>query len=166
MTDQSASVILYHTGDPDISQALLRCSDLVAMICQSLYPGADPYGQHPDPSLVPTEPPATLLWWLCSLQVTLDGLHCHVNAAPAEPLATAIQAYLAQHPEQARRLRQVLLEANARDFTKWDQVSTFIASSRPVSESGHHRQETMPSANGTDGDHDPLLNDEDTRERP
>ncbi|ETW93011.1 MAG: hypothetical protein ETSY1_41140 [Candidatus Entotheonella factor] len=134
MTDRFSAVMFYHAADPDIAQALLRCSDLVALICQSLYPGADPYGQHPDPSLTPTDPPATLLWWLCSLQVTLDGLHCHVSAAPSDPLATAIQSYLAQHPEQAPRLRQVLVEANARNFVHWDRVTTFIALPEPQSE--------------------------------
>ncbi|ETW95494.1 MAG: hypothetical protein ETSY1_30405 [Candidatus Entotheonella factor] len=139
MTDRFSAVMLYHAADPDISQALLRCSDLVAWICQGLYPGADPYGQHPDPALAPTEPPATLLWWLNSLQVTLDGLHCHVSAAPSAPLTTSIQAYLAQHPEQAPRLRQVFVEANARHFTNWDQVTTFIASPLPTSESTSHQ---------------------------
>ncbi len=134
MTDPFSAVMLYHDADPDISQVLLRCSDLVAMIRQSLYPGADPYGHHPDPALLPTEPPETMLWWLCSLQVTLSGLYCHVSAAPSDPLATSIQAYLAQHPEQAPELRQVLVEANARNFTKWDQVTTFIASPEPTSE--------------------------------
>ena len=134
MTDRYASVILYHFGDPDISQALLRCRDLVALVCQGLYPGADPTGYEPDPDLTFADPPATLLWWLSSLLVTLDSLYCHANARPDDPLATAIQAYLAQHPEQAARLRRVLVEANARDFTRWDEVSTLIASPESVSE--------------------------------
>ncbi len=129
-----SSRILYDDRDPDISEALLRCRDLAAFLCQVLYPGADATGQHPDPKLSATDPPPTLLWWLCSLQVTLDSLYCHTSSAPPDPLATAIQAYVAQHPEQAPRLRQVLVEANARNFTKWDQVPTFIASPEPVSE--------------------------------
>lgn len=135
MTDRFSAVMFYHAADPGVGQALLRCRDLVSLICQSLYPGAGPDGHHPDPALLPTEPPATLLWWLCSLQVTLDELHCHVSAAPPDPLATALKSYLAQHPELAPALRQVLVEANARNFTKWDQVTSFIASPEPVSES-------------------------------
>lgn len=150
-----SSLIFYQDSDPDISEALLRCRDLVSWSCQSLYPGADPYGQYPDPTLTPTEPPATLLWWLCSLQVILDGLHCHVSAAPQEPLATALQAYLAQHPEQASRLRQVLIEANARDFIEWDQFTTFIASPQSKGESAPHRHEPMSCANAIDERHDP-----------
>ncbi|ETW97545.1 MAG: hypothetical protein ETSY1_22230 [Candidatus Entotheonella factor] len=135
MTDRFSSVMLYHAGDPDISQALLRCSDLVAWICQGLYPGADPYGQHPDPTITPTEPPTTLLWWLCSLQATLDGLHCHVSADLPDSLTTSLQAYLAQHPEQSSRLRQVLVEANAHNFTQWDQVIACMTSPKPVQKS-------------------------------
>ncbi len=144
MPDGFSSVILYHSGDRDISQALLRCRDLVALVCQGLYPGADSTGYEPDPELTSTDPPASLLWWLSSLQVTLDSLYCHALAYPAGPLATALQAYLSQHPEQTPRLRQVLLEANARDFIQWDQVSTFISSPKPLSESAPHRSEAMP----------------------
>ena len=133
MTDQYVSRILYDPGDPDISQALLRCRDLVAWVSQSLYPGADPTGYTPDPGLTFTEPPVTLLWWLCSLQVTLDSLYCQTTASPSDPLATALSAYLAQHPEQAPELQQVLVEANARNFIQWDQVRIFIASPLPVS---------------------------------
>lgn len=82
MTDHYASLILYHPGDPDISEAILRCRDLVALLCQGLYPGADPAGYAPDPKIAFVEPPATLLWWLCSLQMTLDSLYCHASAAP------------------------------------------------------------------------------------
>lgn len=160
MSTSYTSVILYHDSDPDISEALLRCRDLVAFLTQNLYPGADATGQRPDPGLSWADPPHTLLWWLCSLQVTLESLYCYTCATPQEPLATAIQAYLTQHPEQAPRLRQVLLDANARDFTQWDQVSTFIASSKPVRETGYQRQGMMPSANGTDDDHDSSPNDE------
>ena len=128
MSKRDSSLILYHLDDPDIGQALLRCRDLVALVCQSLYPGADPTGYEPDPKLPYAEPPASLLWWLCSLQVTLDSLYCHVIAGPPDPLATALQAYISQHPEQIPQLRQVLVEANARDFTRWDEVSTYIAS--------------------------------------
>ncbi len=154
MTDCYTSLILYHPGDPDISEALLRCRDLTAFVCQVLYPGADPYGQHPDPKLTFADPPATLLWWLCSLQVTLDSLYCHAIAHPAAPLATALQAYISQHPEQAPRLRQVLLEANASDFVQWDQVSTFIASPQTLSESTQHGGGAMPGGQVTDGGHD------------
>ena len=132
MTPTYTSLILYHPGDPDISQALLRCRDLVAIMCQSLYPQADPTGHEPDPVLSFVDPPATLLWWLCSLQVTLDSLYCHIIATPPGPLATALHAYMAQHPEQDAKLRQVLVEANARDFTRWEEVSAFSVSDSAV----------------------------------
>ncbi len=57
-----ASLILYDDSDPDISEALLRCRDLTAFLCQSLYPGADATGYHPDPKLSWADPPHTLLW--------------------------------------------------------------------------------------------------------
>ena len=132
MTNRYTSLVLYHLGDPDISQALLRCRDLVALVCQGLYPGADETGHEPDPELSFADPPASLLWWLSSLQVTLDSLYCHVIAAPSDPLATALQAYCSQHPEQVPRLRQVLVQANARDFTRWDDVEPWLHRQRAV----------------------------------
>ncbi len=74
MPTSYSSLILYHDSDSDISEALLRCRDLAALLCQVLYPGADTTGQHPDPKLTWRDPPPSLLWWLCSLQVTLDSL--------------------------------------------------------------------------------------------
>jgi hypothetical protein len=128
MPDGNASVILYDPSDDDFSQALLRCSDLTGFICQVLYPGSDPVGHCADPKLSHVDPPATLLWWLCSLRVTLESLACTLATSPPDALATALQAYLAQHPEQAAELRRVLVEANEHDFARWDRVRALIAS--------------------------------------
>ncbi len=128
MAENFLSLILYHPRDDDLSQALLRCSDLTAFLCQVLYPGSDPTGYYPDPTLTSVEPPATLLWWLSSLRVTLESLYCVMAASPPEALTTSLQGYLAQHPEQAPNLRRVLVEALDRDFTQWDQVQSLIAS--------------------------------------
>jgi hypothetical protein len=128
MSDGNASVILYDPSDNDLSQALLRCSDLAGFICQTLYPGSDPTGHDADPKLSHTDPPATLLWWLCSLRVTLESLACTLAATPPDALTTALQAYLAQHPEQAAELRRVLVAALDRDFARWDRVRALIAS--------------------------------------
>ena len=124
-------MVLYDPADEDLSHVLLRCSDLVAFVSQVLYPGADRTAHEPDPNLTGVEPPHSLLWWLSSLQVTLESLYLHAIARPPEPLATAIQAYLAQHPEQAPKLRRILVEANERDFIRWDDVSTLITSPKP-----------------------------------
>ncbi len=51
MPDGYLSLILYHPSDQDLSQALLRCRDLIAFVCQALYPGADPTGYKPDLAL-------------------------------------------------------------------------------------------------------------------
>jgi hypothetical protein len=126
MSDGNASVVLYDPSDDDLSQVLLRCSDLAGFICQVLYPGADPVGHYADPKLMHADPPPTLLWWLCSLRVTLESLACVLGTSPPDPLATALQAYLAQHPEQAVGLRGVLVEAIERDFTEWDRVLGLI----------------------------------------
>lgn len=134
MTHGYSARILYDDSEPDIREALLRCRDLVTFLCQRLYPGADLTGQHPDPRLSATDPPPTLLWWLSALQVTLDELHAHVSANLPDPLTTALRAYMAQHPEQASQLRQVLVEANARDFIQWDQMTAFMASSASLSD--------------------------------
>jgi hypothetical protein len=128
MPDGNASVILYDSSDGDLSQVLLRCSDLAGFICQVLYPGSDPTGHYADPKLTHVDPPATLLWWLCSLRVTLESLACTLATSPPDALTTALQAYLAQHPEQAAELRQVLVEALERDFVRWDRVRALIAS--------------------------------------
>jgi hypothetical protein len=128
MPDGNASVILYDPSDGDLSQVLLRCSDLADFICQVLYPGSDPTGHDADPKLTHVDPPATLLWWLCSLRVTLESLACTLATAPPDALTTAFQAYLAQHPEQAFELRRVFVEANERDFVRWDRVRGLIAS--------------------------------------
>jgi hypothetical protein len=128
MPDGNASVTLYDLSDGDLSQALLRCSDLAGFICQALYPGADSVGHYADPKLTYADPPSTLLWWLCSLRVTLESLACALAASSPDTLTTALQAYLAQHPEQAVELREVLVEALERDFTEWDRARTLIAS--------------------------------------
>ena len=73
------------------------------------------------------DPPPTLLWWLCSLRVTLESLACTLATSPPDALATSLQAYLAQHPEQAAELRQVFVEALERDFARWDRVRALIA---------------------------------------
>jgi hypothetical protein len=136
MPEGNASVILYDPSDGDLSQVLLRCSDLAGFICQTLYPGADPVGHDADPKLSHVDPPPTLLWWLCSLRVTLESLSCTLAAAPPDALTTAIQAYLAQHPEQATELRQVLGEALERDFARWDRVRAVIAAAKRRGEGG------------------------------
>ena len=135
MADSNASVILYHPSDDDLSQALLRCSDLAGFICQVIYPGSDPIGHYADPKLSHVDPPATLLWWLCSLRVTLESLACTLAASPPDALTTALQGYLAQHPEQAAELRRVLVEALERDFAQWDRVRAWIASAAACSKS-------------------------------
>jgi hypothetical protein len=127
MPDGNASMILYDPSDSDLSQVLLRCSDLAGFICQVLYPGSDPTGHDADPKLSHTDPPATLLWWLCSLRVTLENLACTLATAPPDALTTALQGYLTQHPEQAAELRRVFVEANERDFAQWDRVRALIA---------------------------------------
>jgi hypothetical protein len=53
---------------------------------------------------------------------------CSRIFSPSEALTTALQAYLVQHPEQASDLRQMLVEALARDFTGWQQMRTVMAS--------------------------------------
>ena len=88
---------------------LLRGSDLTAFICQVLYPGADPAGYDADPKLTHVDPPATLLWWLSSLRVTLENCYCALAISPPDGLTTALQASLVQHPEQATELRRVLV---------------------------------------------------------
>jgi len=130
MPDANASVMLYDPSDSDLSQALLRCSDLAGFICQALYPGADPVGHDADPKLPHADPPLTLLWWLCSLRVTLESLACVLAASPPDTLQVALQAYLAQHPEQADELRRVLVEAIERDFVGWDRVRALAASAK------------------------------------
>jgi hypothetical protein len=107
---------------------LLRCSDLTAFICQTLYPGADPAGHDCDPKLTHVDPPTTLLWWLNSMRATLESVYCALATSPPDALTTVLQAYLAQHPEQATDLSGVLIEALERDFTRWDQVRTLIMS--------------------------------------
>jgi hypothetical protein len=121
-------VILYDPSDGDLSQALLRCSDLVGFICQVLYPGSDPTGHYADPKLSHVDPPPTLLWWLCSLRVTLESLYCALATSPSDALQAALQAYLAQHSEQDTELRRVLVDANGRDFARWDRVRAWIVS--------------------------------------
>jgi hypothetical protein len=128
MPDGHFSVILYDPSDDDFSQALLRCSDLAGFICQTLYPGSDPTGHDADPRLTHVDPPASLLWWLCSLRVTLESVYCALATSPPDALVTALQAYLSQHPEQALELRGVLVGALTRDFVQWDRVRAFIAS--------------------------------------
>jgi hypothetical protein len=59
--------------------------------------------------------------------VTLESLACTLATAPPDALTTALQGYLAQHPEQATELRQVLVEALGRDFAQWDRVRALIA---------------------------------------
>jgi hypothetical protein len=125
---------LYGSGDGDLSQVLLRCSDLAGFICQVLYPGADPVGHYADPKLTHVDPPPTLLWWLCSLRVTLESLACTLATSPPDALTTALQGYLAQHPEQATELRQILVVANERDFARWDRVWALIAPAPSASE--------------------------------
>jgi hypothetical protein len=68
MSDRYASLILYHLSDDDLSHVLLRCSDLMTFICQTLYPGSDVAGHVADPRLAHAEVPPTLLWWLSSLR--------------------------------------------------------------------------------------------------
>jgi hypothetical protein len=131
MPDGHFSVILYDSNDDDFSQALLRCSDLAGFICQTLYPGSDPTGCDANPRLTHVDPPATLLWWLCSLRVTLESLACTLASSPPDALQTALQSYLSQHPEQAPELRRVLVEANECDFVQWDRVRALIASPSP-----------------------------------
>jgi hypothetical protein len=131
MPDGNASVILYDPSDDDFSQVLLRCSDLAGFICQVLYPGADPTGHNANPKLTHVDPPATLLWWMCSLRVTLESIYCALAASPPDTLTTALQAYLAQHPEQAAELQQVLVEALERDFVRWERVRALIAAPAP-----------------------------------
>jgi hypothetical protein len=106
---------------------LLRCSDLAGFICQTLYPGANPVGYNADPKLSHVDPLPTLLWWLCSLRVTLESLACTLATTPPDALTTALQAYLAQHPEQAAELHRVLVEALGGDFVRWDRVRALIA---------------------------------------
>jgi hypothetical protein len=127
MSDGNISVTLYNPSDDDLSQVLLRCSDLTAFICQVLYPGSDPAGYYCDPKLAHVDPPATLLWWLSSLRVTLENLYGVLATSPPDALTTSLQAYLDQHPEQASDLHRVLVEALKRDFVRWDQVRTLIA---------------------------------------
>jgi hypothetical protein len=131
MPDSNASVILYDPSDDNLSQVLLRCSDLAGFICQVLYPGSDPTGHDADPKLSHVDPPPTLLWWLCSLRVTLESLACTLATSPPDALTTALQGYLAQHPEQATELRRVFVEALERDFVGWDRVRAWIASAAP-----------------------------------
>ena len=127
MPGGNASVILYDPSDGDLSQVLLRCSDLAGFICQVLYPGADPVGHDADPKLSHVDPPPTLLWWLCSLRVTLESLAFTLATSPPDALTTVLQSYLAQHPEQATELRRVVVEALERDFVGWDRVRGLIA---------------------------------------
>ncbi len=134
MPDSNASVILYDPSDDDLSQVLLRCSDLTGFICQVLYPGADPVGHYADPTLSHVDPPATLLWWLCSLRVTLESVYCTLATAPPDALTTALQGYLSQHPEQAAELRQVMVEALERDFVGWNRVRAWIAAAEQQGE--------------------------------
>jgi hypothetical protein len=54
---------------------------------------------------------------------------------------TALQAYLAQHPEQATELRRVLVEANERDFAQWDRVRALIAAPAASGASAERRGE-------------------------
>jgi hypothetical protein len=134
MPNQHACLPLYDPSDDDVGQVLLRCSDLTAFICQVLYPGSDPAGHYADAKLRHAGPPATLLWWLSSLRMTLESLYCTLVTSPPDALATALQAYLAQHPEQASDLRQVLVDALARDFTGWQQVRGVMVSAPPPNE--------------------------------
>jgi hypothetical protein len=66
--------------------------------------------------------------------MTLESLYSTLVTSPPDALATALQAYLAQHPEQASELRQVLVEALARDFTGWQQVRRVMVSAPPPNE--------------------------------
>jgi hypothetical protein len=136
MPDDNASVILYDPSDGDLSQVLLRCSDLAGFICQMLYPGSDPVGHYADPKLSHVDPLPTLLWWLCSLRVTLESLACTLATAPPDALTMALQAYLAQHPEQATELRRVFVEALGGDFVRWDRVRALIATAERRGEGG------------------------------
>jgi hypothetical protein len=95
-----------------------------------------PVGHDADPKLSHVDPPPTLLWWLCSLRVTLESLSCTLASSPPDALTTAIQAYLTQHPEQATELRQVLGEALERDFARWDRVRAVIAAAEQWDEIG------------------------------
>ena len=121
------SLVLYDPSDPDLSQALLRCSDLLGFLCQAFYPGCDPAGHYANPDLMHIDPPATLLWWLCSLRATLEQLYLTLSTSPPEPLQMALQAYLAEHREQETALRQVLVAALERDFAQWDSVRMSMA---------------------------------------
>lgn len=86
MSTSYTSVILYHDSDPDISEALLRCRDLVAFLTQNLYPGADATGQRPDPGLSWADPPSH-----AALVVVLapghlgEPLLLHLRHAPGTP---------------------------------------------------------------------------------
>jgi hypothetical protein len=133
--------MLYDPSDGDLGQVLLRCSDLTGFICQVLYPGADPVGHDADPKLSHVDPPAPLLWWLCSLRVTLESLSCTLATTPPDALVTALQGYLAQHPEQATELRRVVVEALERDFARWDRVRSLIAATVGSSAAVERRDE-------------------------
>ena len=122
MSHGCPSLVLYDPSDADMSQALLRCNDLLGFLCQALYPGSDPAGNYANPELTHIDPPVTLLWWLCSLRVTLEQLYLTLSTSPPEPLQMALQAYLAEHRGQETALRQVLAAALACDFTQWDSV--------------------------------------------
>jgi hypothetical protein len=56
--------------------------------------------------------------------------HRVVALLPPSTLATALQADLAQYPDQATELRRLLVEALKRDFARWDRVRALIASQR------------------------------------
>ena len=73
--------------------------------------------------------------------MTLESLACTLEASPTDALATALQAYLAQHPEQADELRRVLVEANERDYVGWDRAWELIASSSSSRASSERRGE-------------------------
>jgi hypothetical protein len=141
MSEGNVSVMLYDPSDNDLSQVLLRCCDLLAFICQTLYPGSDPAGHKVDPKLSHVDPPATLHWWLCSLRVTLESLSCTLATSPPDALTTALQAYLAQHPEQAPALQRVLVAALAHGFVQWDQMLASIASAPASGASSEPRGE-------------------------
>ena len=141
MPNRSVSLALYDPSDDDLREVLRRCSDLTTFICQTLYPGADPTGHDCDPKLSHAELPPTLLWWLSSLRATLESLYGTLTTSPPDALTTTLQAYLAQHPEQASQLHGVLVEALERDFTRWDQVRTWIASPGTPSSPAAHRDE-------------------------
>jgi hypothetical protein len=75
------------------------------------------------------------------LRVTLESLACTLATAPPDALTTALQGYLAQHPEQAAELRRVLVEALGRDFVGWDRVRALIASLSASSTAAEQRSE-------------------------